>query len=79
MTIHGASLCIYFNLGYRMEEIYLSGSLGLDRVNIWVYPLHASIVGLIRNLNTNHMSPYFHVVYGNIFQTVHSDEGNPPA
>ena len=42
-------------------------------------PLHASTVGLIHNLNKKHMSPQFYVVYNNLFQTVHSDEGKPPA
>ena len=44
-----------------------------------VYPLHSSTVGLIWNLNTNHTSPQFLVVYDNLFQTVHSSEGKPPA
>ena len=43
-----------------------------------VSPLHDSTVGLIRNLNTNHMSPQFFVTYDNLFQTVHSAEGKPP-
>jgi hypothetical protein len=42
-------------------------------------PLHASTVGLIRNLNTHHISPQFHCVYDNGFDTVHSIEGEPPA
>ena len=25
------------------------------------------------------MSPQFHIVYNNLFQTVHSDEGKPPS
>ena len=44
-----------------------------------VSPLHSSTVGIIRNLNTNRMSPQVHVVYDNLFQTVHSDEFEPPA
>ena len=43
-----------------------------------VSPLHASTVGLIRNLNTNHISSQFYAVYDNLFQTVHSDEVEPP-
>ncbi len=42
-------------------------------------PLHASTVGLIRNLNTHRISPQFHCVYDNGFDTVHSVEGEPPA
>jgi hypothetical protein len=41
-------------------------------------PLHASTVGLIRNLGTNRISPQFHCVYDNGFGTVHSAEGEPP-
>ena len=36
------------------------------------------MVGLIRNRDTNKMSPQFHVVYDKLFQTVHSFEGEPP-
>ena len=42
-----------------------------------VSPLLSSTVGLVRNLNTNRMSPQFHVVYYNLFQTVHSAEVEP--
>jgi hypothetical protein len=44
-----------------------------------VSPLHASTVGLIRNLSTNRISPQFHCVYDNDISTVHSAEGEPPA
>jgi len=40
-------------------------------------PFHASSVGMIRNINTQYVSPQFHVMYDNFFETVHSDEGNP--
>ena len=39
------------------------------------YPLHASTVGLVPNLNTNCMSPQFRVVYDNPPQIVYSAEG----
>ncbi len=39
-------------------------------------PLHASSVGMIRNINTQYVSPQFHVMYDNFFEMVHSDEGN---
>jgi len=42
-------------------------------------PLHASNVGMIRNLNTGYVSPQFHVMYENFFEMVHSDEGSPPS
>ena len=41
-------------------------------------PLHASSVGIIRNLRTNNLSPQFHVVYDNFFKTVHSTENEVP-
>jgi len=42
-------------------------------------PLHASNVGMIRNLNTGYVSPQFHVMYDDFFEMVHSDEGSPPS
>jgi hypothetical protein len=42
-------------------------------------PLHASTVGLIRNLRTNHISPQFHVVYDDLFETVHASALEAPA
>ena len=41
-------------------------------------PLHASTVGLVRNLKTNNISPQYHVVYDSYFETVHSDSLTPP-
>ena len=41
-------------------------------------PLHSSMVGLVRNLRTGNISPQFHVVYNNYFETVHSDPTRPP-
>ncbi len=41
---------------------------------------HASSVGLVRNLQTGHISPQFHVVYDDFFETIHADDqGHPPA
>jgi hypothetical protein len=36
-------------------------------------PMHASTVGLIRNLKTQNISPQYHVVYDSFFETVHGD------
>ena len=44
-----------------------------------VSPLHDSTFGIICSLNKNRMSSQFHIVSDNLFQTVHSDEGKPPA
>ena len=41
-------------------------------------PLHASTVGLVRNLRTERVSPQFHLVYDDYFETVHSDETSVP-
>jgi hypothetical protein len=42
-------------------------------------PLHASTVGLVQNLQTNHISPQFHVVYDDLFETVHASSSEAPA
>ena len=34
---------------------------------------------MIRNLNTGYVSPQFHMMYNDFFETVHSDEGSPPS
>jgi len=41
-------------------------------------PMHASSVGMIRNLYTHHVSPQFHVICDDFFKTVHSSEAHPP-
>ena len=43
-----------------------------------VSPLHASTVGLIKNLKTGRLSPQFHVVYDSNFETVNSNSEDPP-
>lgn len=42
-------------------------------------PVHASTVGLMRNLKTQTITPQFHVVYDPEFQTTHASDGKPPA
>ena len=42
------------------------------------FSLHTSTVVLIRNLWTYNISPQFHVVYDDSFDTVHSGDGVPP-
>ena len=39
---------------------------------------HSSTVGLIRNLSTNSITPQFHAVYNDFFETVHSGEEEAP-
>lgn len=41
-------------------------------------PMHASTVGLVRNLQTGSITPQFHMVYDDFFETVHSDEDQEP-
>jgi hypothetical protein len=43
-----------------------------------VSPMHASTVGLVRNLQTGSITPQFHVVYDDFFETVHSEEDQEP-
>ena len=40
--------------------------------------LHASTVSLIRNPEINRISPQFHCVYDDNFETVHSNDPNKP-
>ena len=41
-------------------------------------PLHASSVGLIQNLQTGSITPQYHVVYDDFFETVHSSADKEP-
>ena len=43
-----------------------------------VSPLHASTVGLILNPNSNRLSPQFHCIYDDYFETVHHNSESPP-
>ena len=43
-----------------------------------ISPMHASTVGLVRNLQTGSITPQFHMVYDDFFETVHSDETKEP-
>jgi len=40
--------------------------------------IHTSSVGLVRHLQTAHISPQFHMVYNDYFETIHSDESDQP-
>ena len=42
-------------------------------------PMHASTVGLVRNLQTGSITPQFHLVYDDYFETVHSRDDQEPA
>ena len=46
---------------------------------VGVSPLHSSHVGLIRHLRTNNISPQFHVVYDDFFETVHAEDDQAPS
>lgn len=41
--------------------------------------MHASTVGLIYSTHTHHVSPQFHAIYDDYFETVPNDNDNPPA
>ena len=45
---------------------------------VGVSPVHAETVALIRNLNTGYLSPQYHVVFDDEFETVYADEDEPP-
>jgi hypothetical protein len=62
-----------------MKTKYLNGDLDLEEDNsLEPHQKHASSVGLIRNLVTNNISPQYHVVYDNHFETAYAEEGEPP-
>ena len=42
-------------------------------------PMHASTVGLVRNLQTGSITPQYHLVYDDYFETVHSRDDQEPA
>ena len=42
-------------------------------------PIHASTVGLVQNLRTGNISPQFHLVYNDWFETVHATATEEPA
>ena len=41
-------------------------------------PLHASTVGLVRNLHTNSITAQYYCVYDDFFETVHSGDAEEP-
>ena len=47
-------------------------------IYLGISPLHASTVGLILNPRTNRISPQFHCVYDDHFETVHSHDNKTP-
>jgi hypothetical protein len=42
-------------------------------------PLHAGTVGLVCNLQTDNMSPHFHLIFDDDAETVHLDKAQEPA
>ena len=40
--------------------------------------MHASTVGLMRNLQTGSITPQFHVIYDDFFETIHSSTEEEP-
>ena len=43
-----------------------------------ISPVHADTIALIRNLRTGYLSPQYHVVFDDAFETVYADEDTPP-
>ena len=44
-----------------------------------VSPLHAETVHVVRNLNTGYLSPQYHVVFDDWFETTYADDDTPPS
>ena len=40
--------------------------------------MHAETVALVRNLRTGYLSPQYHVVYDDAFETVYTSDDKPP-
>jgi len=45
---------------------------------VGVSPLHAENIGVVRNLTTGYITPQFHLIYDEWFETVHAPAGTPP-
>ena len=45
---------------------------------VGVSPVHAENVALVRNLRTGYLSPQFHVVFDDQFETIYADADEPP-
>jgi hypothetical protein len=44
-----------------------------------ISPFHSASVGLVRNLQTGSITPQFHMVFDDYFQTVHANDTATPA
>ena len=45
---------------------------------VGVSPVHAENIALIRNLNTGYLSPQYHIVFDDWFETVYASDDEPP-
>ena len=45
-----------------------------ERLIFGSLPLHASTVGLVRNLQNGNINPQFHLVFDDYFETMHTIE-----
>jgi Reverse transcriptase (RNA-dependent DNA polymerase) len=41
-------------------------------------PLHSENIGLVRNLASGYITPQYHIIFDDWFETVHAPEGPPP-
>ena len=57
----------------KTERRFLNGSPALDRANFSAFPRSTSTIGLIRHIRTGHISPQFHIVFDERFETVASE------
>jgi hypothetical protein len=59
-------------------ERFPSGSPNPGGQYVGASPQHAENIVLVRNLKTGYLSPQFHVVFGDCFETVHSGQDMDP-
>jgi hypothetical protein len=81
MLIHLVALCMSWTPDSKMVLKFPTGNPDHAEVSLVFFvfsPLHASSVGLILNPNTNRLSPQFHCVYDDYFETVHHSNETPP-
>ena len=81
MHIIGVVLSMYLTPGYKMASRSHVGNPDHTEEFSWESPHYMpSTVGLILNPNTNKLSPQYHCIYDDYFETVnHKSEQPPPS
>ena len=79
MLIHGDALFVSLTQDSKMDSKSQDLIPEQGREFTWEFsPLHASMVGLICNPNTNRIGPQFHCIHDDHFETVTHKEGTEP-